>query len=70
MQTLDEYNTEFRELSNIKTKDRAGVLCPICKGHGDDVEMILTTPGMILLTSPGQQYVHCPRCGYKSTKYC
>lgn len=68
MLTLDEYNKHFGRLSS---RNGARVSCPECilPPENREVEMVFTCPGMMLLTSPGQYHVHCPSCGFKSTRY-
>lgn len=67
MKTLDEYNKDFIEEYCKPKAYRAGVLCPSCK-----TEMVLSEPGVILLSNPAQMRVHCPNqeCTYNGTIYC
>lgn len=66
MKTLEEYNKDFLDQFSIRKESQfsTGIACNNC-GH----ELTRSSPGLILLTSPGQERVHCDNCGFKGTMY-
>lgn len=61
LKSLEEYNKE--KLKSAQINVNTGIACPKC-----GKEMVLTTPGMILLTHPAKESIHC-ECGHKDYKY-
>lgn len=59
MITLEEYHESKRKL---REDHGTGIQCPAC---GD--ELVLSEPGVLLLSFPPQQKVHCQTCKYKNT---
>jgi hypothetical protein len=59
MRTLEQYEADKKKL---KEEFGTGIQCPAC---GD--ELVISDPGVILLSNPPRKKVHCPTCKYKNT---
>ena len=59
MKTIEEYE---EEKALLREQHGTGIQCPAC---GD--ELVLSEPGVLLLSFPPQRKVHCQTCKYKNT---
>jgi hypothetical protein len=59
MKTIEEYEEEKRLL---RERHGTGIQCPAC---GD--ELVLSEPGIVLLSNPPRKKVHCNTCKYHNT---
>ena len=64
MKTLSEYNAEWTERNKKIGRDEKwiGIACDHC-GHE------LAGESSLLLTSPPQQNIYCPGCGWQGRRF-
>lgn len=63
MKTIEEHNKTVLDSITRKKQgaNKTGVKCPNCI---EEVELLNSCPGMVLLSNPPQINVHCPVCSY------
>lgn len=63
MKTIEEHNLMvFDSITRKKqSANKTGVKCPHCV---EEVELLNSSPGIVLLSTPPQINVHCPVCSY------
>jgi DNA-directed RNA polymerase subunit RPC12/RpoP len=63
MKTIKEHNKiAFDSIERLKQlANKTGVKCPRCV---EEVELLNSSPGVVLLSYPPQINVHCPVCSY------
>lgn len=63
MKTIEEHTKMIFDSIARKKQDasKTGVKCPRCV---DEVELLNSSPGVVLCSNPPQINVHCPVCSY------
>jgi len=65
LKSIEEHNQEiFKFYEGIANPLLSGIACPNCG------EELLINKTITLTSYPPQQYVDCPKCGYRGTVFC
>lgn len=64
LKTLQEHNLYALRRHNKEEFLMNGIACPLC---GEELYDI--SPGMLLLSSPAQTQIKCPKCVYEGTRF-